>query len=252
MIISRESRLGRPTRPLRGTPAAALVAGTALFAPVDRAALRCGLRERDMRSFLESLLTARIPASALPAPDGAIRMTTVLRFVAGVLGSKWLFPVTFLAGLVAGVALSSRLDERDAARGEPMHAMFHVAWQPGDNGEPFGYTRLAELGQPAVAPEGRTFLLQPPAGELQLADYATAAYTVLDATASEQTIELRYSDEDYSTWSRYRATRSAIVPLHSGVQDPGYVYTAFGVALALTTLVYQAGRWMRRRLARSA
>ena len=72
-------------------------------------------------------------------------MSRIVRLLAWVIGAKWFFPISFIAGMIAGVDLSSHFDARHVEKGDQPHSAFYVVWQPGEAGEPFGYSTLKNL-----------------------------------------------------------------------------------------------------------
>ncbi len=74
-------------------------------------------------------------------------MSRIVRLLAWVIGAKWFSPVSFMAGMIAGVHLSSHFDARHVEKCDQPHSAFYVVWQPGEAGEPFGYSTLADLAR---------------------------------------------------------------------------------------------------------
>ena len=64
---------------------------------------------------------------------------------------------------------------------------------------------------------------------------------MLSSGVTEQHIEVAYADDTYSSWSRYRATRSAVTPLFSKVMEPGHMFMALPLALGFAAAIYAVG-----------
>jgi hypothetical protein len=178
------------------------------------------------------------------------RMSRTVRILAYVIGAKWFFPISFLAVTIASVPLFSWLGERHVERGALPHSLFFVVWQPGQAGEPFGFSRLADLTRIKTPAPVRSFIMEQPTGRIEDGKSTTVAYQVISSTASEQYIEVAYADDTYSSWSRYRATRSEVTPVFSKVMEPGQLLMAVPVALGFAAAIYALGTWLRKRLDR--
>jgi hypothetical protein len=166
------------------------------------------------------------------------------------MGAKWFFPISFIAVMIAVVPLFSQFDERHVERGDQPHSLFFIVWQPGEAGAPFGFSRLQDLSRTKVSAPARSFIMEQPSGRIEGGKSTVVAYKVLSSGASEQHIEVAYADDTYSSWSRYRATRSEVTPVFSKVTEPGYMFMAFPVALGFAAAIYVLGAWLRRRVAR--
>jgi len=178
-------------------------------------------------------------------------MSRSVRLLASILDAKWLLPITFIAVMIAVVPLMSRLDERRVDRGDSPHALFFVVWQPGAAGEPFGFSRLADHARIMASAPVRSFMMEQPSGRIESGKATVVSYKVLSSGASEQYIEVAYADDTYSSWSRYRATRSEVTPVFSRVMDPAHLFMTLPVALGFAAAIHAMGAWLRRRVARA-
>ncbi len=175
----------------------------------------------------------------------------LLRVVALILGSAWLFPVSCTTGVIVGVPVVAHFLERHMEKGDQPHSMFYVVWQPGEAGEPFGMSRLKELSRIKTLVPARSFIMEQPSGGGEGGKYTVISSKVLSSGETEQLIEVRYSNDTYDSWSRYRATRSSVTPMLSRIMDPGYMFIAFLPALAFAAAIYAVGVRLRRRVARA-
>ena len=175
-----------------------------------------------------------------------------IRVFALILGSTWFFPVSCTTGVIVGVPVVAHFHERHMERGDQPHFIFTIVWRPGEAGEPFGYSRLAALERDKTWPPARSFIMAQPAGRIEGEKSTVVTYKVLSSDASEQLIEVTWDDEKYGSVSRYRAAPSAVTPLFSSMNDPGYMFIAFLPALAFAAAIYAVGAWLRRRVARAA
>lgn len=170
-----------------------------------------------------------------------------------VLGSVWFFPVGCTAGLFAGTRLASELDARDATRGDPVHSQFSIVSESRYDGEPFLVTRLSSLRRhEESAPPGSptsSYLMSQPSGH-RSDDSAEYSYIVLEETASEQVIEVveSYHDGDNTIWSRYKATRSTVIPISSRMFYFGYMFSALPFAIGFSLLLYLVSRYLKHRV----
>lgn len=178
-------------------------------------------------------------------------MSRIVRILAFILGSSWFIPVSCTTGVIAGVPLAAHLHERHMEKGDQPHSMFYVVWQPGEAGEPFGYSRLADLARINTPAPARSFIMVQPSGRIKGGEFTVVIYKVLSSSASEQLIEVAWADDDYGSVSRYRATPSGVTPVFSSVMAPEFMFMAFLPALAFAAAILAVGNRMRRRVARA-
>ena len=171
--------------------------------------------------------------------------------LAAICGAKWFIPISLITLMFVAAPLISRLDERDVARGDAPHSLFTVVWQPGVAGAPFGSSKLGELEQAKPQAPARTYLMTQAAGRIEGGRRDVIAYTVLSSVAAEQLIEVSYSNDTYSSWSRYRATPSGVTPVYSKLQEPGQMIKAFMAAAVLSMVIYGIGVALRKRVVRA-
>ncbi|MGH8673602.1 MAG: hypothetical protein ACREVG_04775 [Burkholderiales bacterium] len=178
-------------------------------------------------------------------------MSRIVRVLAFILGTSWFFPVSCTTGVIVGVPVVAHFHERHMEKGDQPHSLFTVVWQPGEAGEPFGYSRLADLARNKTPAPARSFIMTQPSGRSEGARFNVVTYKVLSSGASEQLIEVTWADDDYGSVSRYRATPSGVTPVFSKIMDPGYMFIAFLPALAFAAAIYAVGVRLRRRIARA-
>ena len=178
-------------------------------------------------------------------------MSRIIRVLAFIIGASWFFPVSCTTGVIAGTFLMSTFDERHIEKGDPPHAMFFVVWQPGEAGEPFGYSRLAELSPDKTPAPARSFIMEQPSSRIGRDEFSGIAYQVLSSGAAEQLIEVTRSDGDNDSVSRYRATRAGVMPVFSKTMTRGHFFNALLPALGFAAAILAVGKWLRRRVARA-
>lgn len=178
-------------------------------------------------------------------------MSRIVRVLAFILGAVWFFPVSCTTGVIVGVPLVAHFHERHMEKGEQPHPLFIVVWQPGEAGEPFGYSRLADLALNKTPAPARSFIMARSSGRIEGGKFTVVTYKVLSSGALEQLIEVNWSDDDYGSVSRYRATPSGVTPVFSRIMDPGYMFIAFLPALAFAAAILTVGNRLRRRVARA-
>lgn len=59
------------------------------------------------------------------------------RILLAVIGSVWFIPVACTSGAVPGTSVVAVPGNRDALKGDRLHAQFRVATEPGENSEAF-------------------------------------------------------------------------------------------------------------------
>lgn len=178
-------------------------------------------------------------------------MSRTVRVLAFIIGSSWFFPVSCTTGVIVGIPLAAHWHERHMEKGDQPHSLFYVVWQPGEVGEPFGYSRLQDLSRINTPAPARSFIMAQPSGRIKGGEFTVVTYKVLSSGASDQLIEVTYDDDDYGSVSRYRATPSGVTPVFSRIMDPAFMFMAFPVALGFAAAIYAVGRWLRRRVARA-
>ena len=174
-----------------------------------------------------------------------------LRIAALVLGAAWFFPVSCTTGVFAGTHLFAHLDARDVRKGDRIHSDFSVVATPGESGKPFALVPFRGISEFASAAPNHSFLMAKTSNRMDLGRGAVVSYTVLSDAGAEQTIEVMQSDDDKDVWSRYRATRSNVMPISSRMFHPGYMFGAFPIAFGIALLLYALGRFLRSRLSRA-
>lgn len=179
-------------------------------------------------------------------------MSRIVQVLAFIISAIWFFPISCTTSLFVAIPLLSKYNERHVEKGDQPHSsLFFVVWQPGEAGEPFGYSRLEDLSRIKTSAPERSFIMTQPSGSVEGGKFTRVSYKVLSSGESDQLIEVAYSDDDYGAWSRYRATRSGITPVFSKIMDPGYMFAAFPIALGFAAAIYSTGKWLRRRIARA-
>jgi hypothetical protein len=177
----------------------------------------------------------------------------IIRFLALVLGSIWFFPVSCSTGILAGTLTISRIDSRNIERGEQPHPWFFVAAGTPEAERPFTVVELRDLPKFESSTPKYTFLMPRSSDRIKVNEYTNVSYQVLSSDQeTEQTIEVTYSDDDKTIWSRYRATALGIMPLTSRMSHPGYMFQALPIGFVLGLLVYGVGRFLRKRFRATA
>ena len=171
----------------------------------------------------------------------------VLRFLALVLGAIWFFPVSCTTGLIAGTLAIARLDSRDIEKGQQPHPWFFVVARPAEANSPFSVIPLKDLPKFKSSTPHHSFLMPRSSARIKTNEYTHVSYRVISDSGTEQTIEVKYSDDDKTIWSRYRATPSDVVPMFSQMSHPGYMFRALPTAVIFALLMYGVGRLLRKR-----
>jgi hypothetical protein len=177
---------------------------------------------------------------------GAIKIKTI-NWLALILGSAWLVPVSCTSALIAGTHLSAYLDQRDVTQGDELHLSFAVAVVPGENGAAFHLVPLRELYQCRVVGVQYSTWMPTAAARLDRTATSYIAYRVLEQNEENQLIEVVESDDNRTLSSRYRTTGTAITPLGSRLFHVGNMMQALPYAGASALFLYGIGRWLRRR-----
>ena len=179
-------------------------------------------------------------------------MSRIVRVLAVILGAVWFFPVSCTTAVIVGTPLVSKFNERHMEKGDVPHShLFKVVWQPGEAGAPFGISRLEDIPRIKKLTPARSFLMEQPTGGGAGGKYTVLSSKVLSSGETEQLIEVRYADDTYDSWSRYRATRSEVTPVFSKIMDPGFMIMSLPFALGFAAAIYAVGKWLRRRVARA-
>lgn len=179
-------------------------------------------------------------------------MSLLVRILASVLGAIWFFPVSCTSGMLLGTPLISTFNERHMENGDAPHThLFRVVWQPGEAGKPFGISRLEDLPRIKALVPARSFIMEQASGGEVGGAYTVISSKTLSSGETEQLIEVRYADDTYDSWSRYRATRSGITPVFSKIMDPGFMIISLLIAFSISLAIYAVGRWLRKRVARA-
>ncbi len=175
----------------------------------------------------------------------ALKIRSLLALV---LGAIWFVPVSCTTGIVAGTLMLTHLDSRDIEKGQQPLPWFYVVARPAEAESSFTAIELKDLAKFESSTPKYSFLMPRSSDRIKINEYTNVSYKVISDRGTEQTIEVTYSDDDKTIWSRYRATPSGIVPLSCRMSHPGYMFKAlpFGVIFAL--LVFGAGRFLRKRL----
>jgi len=176
----------------------------------------------------------------------------IFRFLALVLGSMWFFPVSCTTGILAGTLTISRIDSRDIEKGEQAHPWFFVVADTPGAERPFTVVELRDLPKFESSTPKYSFLMPRSSDRLKVNEYTSAAYQLLSDGEREQTIEVTYSDDDKTIWSRYRARALGIMPLSSQMSHQGYMFQALPIGFVLGLLVYGVGRFLRKRFRATA
>lgn len=145
----------------------------------------------------------------------------------------------------ASVIILSIMDQKDVQKGNLLHRSFAIVAEPGEEGRPFRVFYKAQISPLAAASKKEkeassfSFRMSAPKAYFQI-DNVNFSYQVIEDTGQEQLIELVGSDTngDYTTWSRYKATKSAITPLSSRVMGPGEAVSGGFLGLAFAFLLF--------------
>ena len=112
-----------------------------------------------------------------------------IRILAFILGAVWFFPVSCSTGIVLGIKVLAKLDERETSKGDQVYSHFSVVVEPGENGSPFLVLGLSELPHFKGSSEGYSFLMSKPSGKMDCCG-SNYSYKVLEDSGSEQVIEV--------------------------------------------------------------
>ena len=172
-----------------------------------------------------------------------------MRILAFILGAVWFFPVSCSTGIVLGIQVIAKLDERETSKGDQVHPHFSVVVEQGENGSSFLTLGLGELSHFKGNSEGYSFLMSKPSGKIDCCG-SNISYQVLEDSGSEQVIEVVevYHDGDNKIWSKYRATPGTITPESSRMMYFGYMFSAIPYSFGMALLLYVVGVIMRQRL----
>jgi hypothetical protein len=149
-----------------------------------------------------------------------------LRIFCAIAGSTFFFPVSCTIGTAAGIQLVLVMNQKDVQKGDVLPRYFAVVAEPGEEGRPFRVFYKEKIPPLAAASKEEkeansfSFRMSVPKTDFKIDDFHYS-YQVLEDTGQEQFIELIGSDDDYTVWSRYKATKSAVTPLSLRVMGPG-------------------------------
>jgi hypothetical protein len=169
-----------------------------------------------------------------------------MKWLALILGSVWLFPVSCAGGVAAGASIVAHLDKRDIANGDEAHPGFSIVAEPGNEGRTFRAIRLTDIHDGRETAVGRT-LMSAPSGRIDTNSYTFIAYRILENTGASQVIEVQDQNDDRTIWSVYRVSADALSPLSSRMTYMGYMFTAFPFAFGGALVLYWIGLYLRRR-----
>ena len=172
------------------------------------------------------------------------------RVVVKVISSPVLIPFSFYAILwFWGIDMLMKSDERFVERGDQVHPLFHVVYEPrGGNHGSFGYTRLYASSRDymlkrqkipgTMGPDNMvgSFLMSKKSGELE-EGFTRVAYRVIEDYGNAQVIEVDWNNDDYAVWAQYRATKTTIEPIWSRSVGIGTVF----VGMAYIGLPFAVG-----------
>lgn len=151
--------------------------------------------------------------------------------------------IAFVASSVgAGVGYSYATAQR-LAPGEMPEGPFYVALLPGADGAEFDTAELRRLPKHV-----ETFLLPRDQDEYvwRGARPGFEKYRVLERTATSQLVELQRHTSDYDFFSRYQATKDAIIPVYSRIMGPGTGLIALPIGALLTYVIVRLLQWAVR------
>jgi len=187
----------------------------------------------------------------------AVARLRALRAVARVLGAAVFIPVSALAAWgFFGADIALKLDERFVENGDELHSLATMVYEYKDGDQAFGYGRLSRLDRkdensyPRQPDLRVSFLMSEKTGELKNG-YTKVSYRVIEDRGGEQVVEVDWADDDYSSWSRYRATESTVEPIWSSMFGFGTFFVGMGyISLPFALVVYLIGlvmKWALRR-----
>jgi len=122
-----------------------------------------------------------------------------------------------------------------------------VVARPAEAGSPFTVIELKDLPKFRSSTHHYSFHMARPSDRIKKNEYTQVSYRVVSERGTEQTIEVAYSDDDKTIWSRYRATPSDVVLLFSRMSHPRYMFRALPIGVIFGLLVYGIGRFLRKR-----
>lgn len=176
-------------------------------------------------------------------------MPRILRNLTVIFGALWFIPISCTTAMIVAYPLVSQSYERHMDKGDAPHAsLFYVVWQPGVGRDAFGFSLLSKLAS-AEKPPRRSFIMEQPVGRIEGGRGEVYAYKVLSSGASEQLVEVVYSNATYDSVSRYRATHSEITPVFSRVSAPDIMIKALLIAFGIAAGLFIVGRLVRKRFA---
>jgi hypothetical protein len=173
---------------------------------------------------------------------------SILRVLVLVLGALWFFPVSCSTGLIVGTSVMSRLDSRDLEKGQAPHPWFFAVAERGEGNSPVSVVPLNELSRFKSSSPHHSFLMPRQADQVKTSGLTQCSYRVISDTGTEQTIEVIWSDDDKTIWSRYRATRSDLFPVYSRMYHHGYMFQVLPFAVIFALVVLGVGKLLRKKL----
>lgn len=140
--------------------------------------------------------------------------------------------------------LLSAMNQKDVQKGDVLPRYFAVVAEPGEEGRPFRVFYKSQIPPLAAASKEEkeansfSFQMSAPKTDFQIDDIYYS-YQVLEDTGQEQFIELIAYGDDYTVWSRYKATKSDVTPLSSRLMGPGEAMFGglFGLVFAFLLIV---------------
>jgi hypothetical protein len=159
----------------------------------------------------------------------------MLRTLVMILASGGFFVVSCSSSLFAGVQIIAKMDKREATRGDEMHRPFLIVAEPGEGEGAFRAVSLGELPDLLENNEKISFLMSVLTGSEGSSGTkeGKTTYLVLENTPSEQLIEVSFSDDDITVWSRYKATRTTVTLTGTKVHVCGISFCFWICAIAL-------------------
>jgi len=167
----------------------------------------------------------------------------IARFLAVMLGSSWLLPVSFASSLFAWTRAISEYDARSISAGDAPNVFFPVLVE---NDGVVASKPLVDLDRYLTGHPSATTLLSATAGVYQQDEFGESRWRVIETVPQGRRIEVREAGDDYTIVVRYLATGRGVTPEHSRLTTPGHMMAAIPFAIGFAFLVRYGGRRLSR------
>ncbi|MBT7952984.1 MAG: hypothetical protein HN764_15255 [Gammaproteobacteria bacterium] len=169
-----------------------------------------------------------------------------------ILCSGFFFPVSCTLGTAVSLPIIQHMDARDITKGRTPHYDFSVLAIAQDNNNEIVRLRLDNLQSYRDTHPDTSFLMTDNTGVIELNEYTSISYTVIEQSGSKQIIEATLTDDDGHVLSRYEVRGNEIVPLYSDGYFKSYAFIALRNGIVLAFILYFAGKLLGMHVKRKA